>query len=109
MVAMPGAALLVLLAAGAMRPVILYSMTVLYLSVRRRLDRKEGAFDLGRFEIPVAIGALMWSAVVLFVLISPPSARDSLLIVGACSSWAPSTSSRCSSSTTRCWKPNPAT
>ena len=82
MVAMPGAALLELLAAGAMLPVILYgSTTVLYLSVRKRLDRKEGAFDLGRFELPVAIAALVWSLVVLFVLMAPPSARDSLWIV----------------------------
>lgn len=45
--------------------ILYWSTTVLYLSMRRRLDRKEGAFDLGCFEIPVAIGALVWSAVVL--------------------------------------------
>ena len=70
MVAVPGAALLELIwphdPLG--RP---YGATIiLYLSVRNRLDRQEGAFELGRFELPVAIGALVW-AFVLFVLVEP--------------------------------------
>lgn len=38
------------------------STIVLYLAVRKRLDRRKGAFDLGRFELPVAICALVWNA-----------------------------------------------
>ena len=49
--------------------------------MRRRLDRKEGAFDLGRFELPVAIGALVWSVVALFVLVAPAEALVPVLIV----------------------------
>ena len=49
--------------------------------MRRRLDRKKGAFDLGRFELPVAIGALVWSVVALFVLVAPAAARVPVLIV----------------------------
>ena len=32
--------------------------------------RRKGAFDLGRFELPVAIGALVWSLLALFVLVT---------------------------------------
>ncbi|MDT2007165.1 amino acid permease [Rhodococcus opacus] len=82
MVALPGAALLELIVAGTILPAIVYGATiVLYLAVRRRLDRKEGAFDLGRFELPVAIVALVWSAVVLFVIVSPAEALVPVLIV----------------------------
>ena len=64
MVALPGAALLELITAGTIiRADHLRRHVVLYLAVRGRLDRKEGAFDLGRFELPVAIGALVWSVV----------------------------------------------
>jgi hypothetical protein len=49
--------------------------------VRGRLDRRKGAFDLGRFELPVAIGALVWSAVSLFVLVTPATAVVPALIV----------------------------
>jgi len=82
MVAMPGAALLKLITAGTILPVILYSLTtVLYLSVRSRLDRKEGGFDLGRYELPVAIGALAWCLFALFVLVTPAEALIPVLIV----------------------------
>ena len=37
---------------------------VLYLAVRKRLERKEGGFSLGRFELPVAVAALVWVAFV---------------------------------------------
>jgi amino acid transporter len=75
MVAMPGAALLKLITASTILPALIYaSTTVLYLSVRRRLDRKEGGFDLGRFELPVAIGALVWCLLALFVLVAPAEA-----------------------------------
>ena len=72
MVAVPGAALLELITASTILPALIYGATViLYLAVRKRLERKEGAFDLGRFELPVAIGALVWSVFVLFVLVAP--------------------------------------
>ena len=82
MVAMPGAALLKLITASTILPTLVYvSTTVLYLSVRRRLDRKEGGFDLGRYELPVAIGALVWCLFALFVLVAPAEALIPLLIV----------------------------
>lgn len=83
MAALPGAALLELILATTILPAILYGMTiVLYLVVRRRLDRREGAFELGRFELPVAIAALVWMTVVLFVLVTPSEALVPLVVVG---------------------------
>ena len=82
MVALPGAALLQLITAGSILPAVIYGSTiVLYLAVRRRLDRRKGAFDLGRFELPVAIGALAWSLLALFVLVTPDGALVPVLIV----------------------------
>jgi hypothetical protein len=49
--------------------------------VRKRLDRKKGAFDLGRFELPVTIGALVWSVAALFALVSPAAAIVPVLVV----------------------------
>jgi hypothetical protein len=46
----------------------------------RVLPNQEDAFDLGRFDIPVAIGALVWSVVVVVVLVSPPEALTAVLI-----------------------------
>jgi amino acid transporter len=82
MVALPGEALLELITASTILPILIYGATVaLYLAVRRQLDRKEGAFDLGRFELPVAIVALVWLVVALFVLVSPRQALVPVLIV----------------------------
>jgi amino acid transporter len=82
MVAMPGAALLALITASTILPAIVYGLTILlYLAVRRRLERKEGGFNLGRFELPVAIAALVWVVVALFVLVTPPESRAPALIV----------------------------
>ncbi|MCO6007165.1 amino acid permease [Actinoallomurus purpureus] len=82
MVALPGAALLELITASTILPAIIYGLTVtLYLAVRRRLGRKKGAFDLGRFELPVAIGALVWSVASLFFLVTPATAFVPVLIV----------------------------
>ncbi|MDF9817133.1 APC family permease [Streptomyces sp. SPB162] len=82
MVALPGAALLKLITASTILPALTYGLTiVLYLAVRRRLDRKKGAFHLGRFELPVAICALVWSIVSLFVLVAPAEALVPVLIV----------------------------
>ncbi|NKY28397.1 amino acid permease [Nocardia gamkensis] len=82
MIALPGDALLELITASTILPALIYASTVvLYLAVRRRLDRRKGAFDLGRFELPVAIGALVWSAVALFVLVTPSDAFVPVVIV----------------------------
>jgi amino acid transporter len=82
MIALPGSALLQLITASSILPAIIYGATViLYLAVRKRLERKDGAFNLGRLELPVAIGALAWTAVALFVLVTPGTALVPVLIV----------------------------
>lgn len=82
MLALPGAALLQLIIGSTILPAIIYgAITVLYLAVRKRLERKEGGFNLGRFELPVAIAALIWVVVVLFVLVTPGDAMVPNLIV----------------------------
>ncbi|MFI0810407.1 hypothetical protein [Streptomyces echinatus] len=79
---LPGAALLKLITASTILPAIIYGATVvLYLAVRRRLDRRKGAFDLGRFELPVAVCALVWTLASLFILVSPAEALVPVLIV----------------------------
>lgn len=81
---LPGDALVELITAGTLFPAITYGLiVVLYLVVRRRLDRTTGAFDLGRFEVPVAVAALIWSACVIVVLLSPIDATVPMIIVGA--------------------------
>jgi hypothetical protein len=61
--------------------VIIYGATViLYLVVRKRLAAKEGAFSLGRADLPVAIGALVWLVVALLVLVLPHESRVLVLI-----------------------------
>ncbi|MDI6029084.1 amino acid permease [Corticibacterium sp. UT-5YL-CI-8] len=82
MVALPGQALLQLITASTILPVLIYAGTVgLYLAVRRRLARRENAFDLGRFELPVAVVALVWLALALFVLVTPDEAWVPVLVV----------------------------
>jgi amino acid transporter len=81
MAALPGGALLKMLTVGGLIGAVLYgAIIVLYLGVRKRLGRQEDAFDLGRFDMPVAIGALVWSVLVVFVLVSPPEALTAVLI-----------------------------
>lgn len=82
MAVLPGQALLQLITASTILPVLIYGGTVvLYLAVRGRLARREGAFDLGRLELPVALVALAWLALALFVLVTPGEALVPLLIV----------------------------
>ena len=79
---LPGDALMVLITSGTVFPAVTYgAITVLYLSVRKRLERKEGGFSLGRFELPVAIAALIWSVCALVILLSPSSSTSSIVIV----------------------------
>jgi amino acid transporter len=82
MLALPGAALLQLIIGSTILPAIIYGSTViLYLAVRKRLEHKEGGFSLGRFELPVAIAALIWIAFALVVLVTPGDALVPNLIV----------------------------
>ena len=79
--AVPGDALLELLTVSGLIGATLYgAIIVLYLVVRKHLGRQEDAFDIGRFEMPVAIGALIWSAIVIAILVSPPEAHTAVVI-----------------------------
>lgn len=86
---LPGDALLELITSGTVFPALTYGMiVVLYLAVRKRLDRQEGGFSLGRWEMPVSIAALIWSICALVILLSPGTVVPivivvSLLTVGA--------------------------
>ena len=84
MAALPGAALLQLIIGSTILPALIYgAIVVLYLAVRKRLERKEGGFSLGRFELPVAVAALIWVAFALFALVSPGEAFvPDLIVVG---------------------------
>ena len=82
LVALPGDALLELITSGTVLIAMTYGgIVVLYLAVRKRLEQKEGGFTLGRFEMPIAISALIWSICVLIILLSPTSSRVSMVIV----------------------------
>ena len=84
MVALPGHALLQLIIAGTISSSLLYGATiVLYVAVRGRLDQREGSFDLGRFELPVAVAALVWVVVAVLSVVTPPEAYvPDLVVVG---------------------------
>ena len=84
MLALPGQALLQLIIGSTILPALIYgSIVVLYLVVRRRLERKEGGFNLGRFEVPISVAALIWVAAALFVLVTPGDALvPNLIVVG---------------------------
>jgi amino acid transporter len=79
-----GSAMLQLILAGVILVTLPYGMTiVLYLVVRRKLEHKEGAFNLGRFELPVAVAALVWLIAAAFVSIeSAPTMMPLLIVVG---------------------------
>lgn len=82
MVALPGEALLQLIIGSTILPALIYgAIVILYLAVRKRLERRDGGFSLGRFEVPVAIAALVWEVLVLFVLVTPGDATVPTLIV----------------------------
>ena len=82
MVALPGAALMQLIIGGTILPALIYgAVVVLYLAVRKRLEHKQGGFSLGRFELPVAIAALIWVAAALVFLVTPGDATVPTLVV----------------------------
>jgi amino acid permease-like protein len=71
------AALITLFSASTIMPALLYGSTVLlYLFTARRRRGERGHFSLGRWEIPVVAGALIWIAYELIVLIGPSEFRD---------------------------------
>ena len=70
-------ALVTLFTASTIMPALLYASTVLlYVFVGRRHRGQEGHFSLGRWEIPVIAGALIWLAYELIILIGPGEFRD---------------------------------
>jgi amino acid transporter len=82
MVALPGEALIPLIVGSTLLPALIYTgIVILYLAVRKNLEHKEGGFSLGRFEMPVAVAALVWEAFVLFVLVTPGGNTVPVLIV----------------------------
>ncbi len=82
MLALPGEALLQLIIGSTILPALIYgAIVILYLAVRKRLEHKQGGFSLGRFEVPVAVAALVWEAIVLVVLVTPGDATVPTLIV----------------------------
>jgi amino acid transporter len=83
-VGITGNAMIQLILAGAILVTIPYAMTVvLYLAVRGKLERQAGAFSLGRFEVPVAVTALVWLLAAAFVSIaSAPTIVPILIVVG---------------------------
>jgi amino acid transporter len=70
-------ALTTLFTASTIMPALLYTSTVLlYVFTARRHRGQAGHFSLGRYEIPVIAGALIWLAYELTVLIGPSEFRD---------------------------------
>ena len=71
-------ALVTLFTASTIMPALLYASTVLlYVFAGPQARRgEEGHFSLGRWEIPVIAGALIWLAYELIVLIGPGEFRD---------------------------------
>jgi amino acid transporter len=71
------AALVTLFTASTIMPAILYASTVvLYVYARRRHRSSTSRAVLGRWEVPVVTGALIWLAYELIVLIGPGEFRD---------------------------------
>jgi amino acid transporter len=71
------AALVTLFTASTIMPALLYASTVLlYVFAARRRAGAGPRFSLGRFELPVVAGALIWLAYELIILIGPTQFRD---------------------------------
>jgi amino acid transporter len=71
------AALATLFTASTIMPALLYTATVvLYVLVGRRRHERADHFSLGRWEIPVVAGALIWLVYELIILIAPSAFRD---------------------------------
>jgi amino acid transporter len=64
------------LGAGTLMPALLYAATViLYIATRHKFTHHPDDFSLGKWEWPVVIGACIWLAVELSILIFPESFR----------------------------------
>jgi hypothetical protein len=71
------AALVTLFTASTIMPALLYASTVLlYIFTARRQRGRAAQFSLGRYEIPVIAGALIWLTYELIILIGPAIFRD---------------------------------
>ncbi len=68
--------LITLFTASTIMPALLYASTVLLYVFAGRRRGGSGHSMLGRFEIPVIAGALIWLAYELIVLIGPSAFRD---------------------------------
>jgi amino acid transporter len=84
MVGISGGVLLQLILAAAILTNIPYALTIsLYLAVRGKLDRKDGGFNLGRFDVPIAVAALIWVFAAAFMaIVSSPSLVPISIVVG---------------------------
>lgn len=77
------AALVTLFTASTIMTALLYgSAVLLYVLTARRRRAQQGHFSLGRWEKPVIIGALIWVAYELIVLIGPSELRGAQYCVG---------------------------
>src|SRR6516164_6677584 len=87
-------ALITLFTASTIMPALLYASTVvMYIFTARRHRAIAGHFSLGRWEIPVIVGALIWLAYELIILIGPHEFRDAqYYVLGALASACWSTS-----------------
>ncbi|WP_019634945.1 amino acid permease [Actinomadura atramentaria] len=65
-----------LLGAGTLMPAILYAGTVaLYIFTRRSYKPAPGDFRLGRWELPVVVGAVVWLVIELCIFVIPSDFR----------------------------------
>lgn len=72
-----------LFTAGTILPALIYLATVLlFVAVRRHLHDVPGVFSLGRWQIPVAISAVVWLLFELTALVLPSMFWDAVKVVG---------------------------
>ncbi len=70
-----------LLAASALVPVVIYLfVTLAYLVRRNKFPVQPGGYSLGRFDLPVAVAAVVWCIILMVLLIGPAANHKSALI-----------------------------
>ena len=70
-----------LLVASALIPIGVYgSVSVAYVLRRHKFPVQRGGFSLGRFDLPVAIAAVVWSAALVIVLVGRPENHKPAII-----------------------------
>lgn len=70
-----------LIAASALIPVgVYFAVSVAYLIRRHRFPVQPGGFSLGRLDLPVTVGAVIWSILVLVWLVEPSANHKSVYI-----------------------------